>query len=1830
MAKKDERDIILDKDALINKNIFLKEYTNSEASYNEFINTIEEQFFTDKDKRLIITENLIGKVFDSVSLPADPLEGSSLKKSKEAVNALYSRTPPSADAEPIPRAAEPIPPAAAAAANKLTWAKDTNNQNDVIILFKHYINVEYNTLKNVYNNFKKIKKENGDFKLDIPANQTKILAISQSDYDKLKTPPEKTEKQFQSFIDNFEDFVKVVVEGKGKGKGEGDAAEAYIVIDKTKFTPDIFYARIIGGYSDFSSQIARELDKYKQRYLSGFIKTKQSLEDLVERSNPLRVNYYKTYNATEYTRETIKAIKKALRQMEAKMKKETDDKKLLLLNVIRAFQLSPDDNYTVNRLNSFMKGENSNIEITLKSQVGGAGDDKIIPDYLQTLRDWLKGYMSNDDYNKLTAYISNPSDVHLEELRNLSPSYREQKIQDFQNMANSIRDAMTLIVANIDKTFNEIKITEPKAETIESEIVKVMQILVDKLKGTLQTATEPKEQSLELHIKESIDNLVVQLTKLIKKIEPVAGLTTDTTADTVLSQDIIQTMGLLTDTLKDILGIIEKVSEEADINTDIKDTLQQLTIHFNTAVQNIVDNNFKDLVANVQAGIDLLKTTEITETLSNFANQLDKLLQSTLVGSVEFLVHLDIVEVLERLYEYISKIDKSEVDKYEADKEETLKQILKKVKETALSKPFDATKISEILGKQTSAIAGLSAILTAIQTKLTPEPTVMVELAEAAGPAAAAATGPEGAAEAAGPAAAATGPEGAAEGDGVAPPAAGPERAEAAVAAVTRPEAVLLQEQGEPFLPGPPTQRAELQSPGPSRSPSRQASLREDGELSAKPLELEEAAAPPATWRDNPLGLLPETPETPGTPGTLAMRPMLPAVPPPTKQAWGSRPHSAEPGARSLEPVGVVAASAEPVKWALRPEDIKPEDIKPEDIQNDVDIIKSILDKRTGNIDNFHEIINLSAGTTLLGKYIIGAFIIANVAESSESPDKDMYKLTSGIKLFKERLLLLASITSEKFNSEIQKFKKTILPYLNTAEYTILNNRIVINIDEISTNLKKIFPSFTNKDSTWRQLLENILNDTPLTSGVAGRRRHSLPGGNILTDDLDSMDGGAPITTPTGQALTPEKLKEMKEKISIFAKSINGLKENVKNIQSKFESYDAAVPIKQFKEINLDETELKVLNTFFSTIYPKIEAYSNIKTNRGEEKDYQTLGYPQLYINGNNENDVIQYIINNILGVGTRGSTSTSPLQKAALAARAAVLAAEAAAKAAEAGAAAAAGAAKAKAELETKITLLKESIYNYLKQKVDKQIDETIIELNIPKKDANTLLINILNKIPGDQTDYLADKAALTLYPERVVTKYDKFEKRNTIYTNDEYIALTEYFKKNGDVLKKDITAEADKIKATLQQNYNDIFTLLKPFESKQWFKDFKQNLLNLVENNKPDTPGITNTINIIVRDIVQDIDTLSSRIQQKAQIAEKMTKEELERAKLEQKKREYEAQKGFEVERAQAERAKAQAEIQKVEAAKQELATKQAEIKAKQGELDAAAAAAEKEAEAAEAAAEKPDKTQQAEATAKALALRNVAAARAAEADAYRNALAKRGGANSESRKTINKSFEDINNKIGKVVEEVTKVEKKITNISDPATSLALSGDRSIFNALYNKYLESKQRGDVGGDMRATEELMESLEANQLVPRTVLAINMRDKIIFIFATLFIRLFSLSVIEFMIEKGAIKNSNFAILGYLGLFTLVFIAFTLLVNLDMYRLRIVFNYINFHANAANVYTYLALLWVFGGVIYYVTYYLNKDAPLLNTTDETKVRLIYRIQVISLIIWLFLVLMVSIL
>lgn len=199
------------------------------------------------------------------------------------------------------------------------------------------------------------------------------------------------------------------------------------------------------------------------------------------------------------------------------------------------------------------------------------------------------------------------------------------------------------------------------------------------------------------------------------------------------------------------------------------------------------------------------------------------------------------------------------------------------------------------------------------------------------------------------------------------------------------------------------------------------------------------------------------------------------------------------------------------------------------------------------------------------------------------------------------------------------------------------------------------------------------------------------------------------------------------------------------------------------------------------------------------------------------------------------------------------------------------------------------------------------------------------------------------------------------------------------------------------------------------------------------------------------------------------------------------------------------------------------------------------------------------------------------------------------------------------------------------DPTSAVSSSamGEPGILSRIYNKYVERSQEYNQNPLIAATE-LTETLRSNNMLPHEVLKVTPIDKTIFIFITLFIRMLALSIVGYMIDRGTLKRMEWALAAFLTLYVGFFIAFVLLVNLDTYRLRIVFNYINFHTNSANVYSHLLSLIFFSILIYIIMWNINFPVPGIKVTaitDEEKAILTYRLEVLTMIVWLFLTILV---
>jgi hypothetical protein len=183
--------------------------------------------------------------------------------------------------------------------------------------------------------------------------------------------------------------------------------------------------------------------------------------------------------------------------------------------------------------------------------------------------------------------------------------------------------------------------------------------------------------------------------------------------------------------------------------------------------------------------------------------------------------------------------------------------------------------------------------------------------------------------------------------------------------------------------------------------------------------------------------------------------------------------------------------------------------------------------------------------------------------------------------------------------------------------------------------------------------------------------------------------------------------------------------------------------------------------------------------------------------------------------------------------------------------------------------------------------------------------------------------------------------------------------------------------------------------------------------------------------------------------------------------------------------------------------------------------------------------------------------------------------------------------------------------------------------------------------------EKLRKSIILNDLDPEIVLKVNIQDKAVFILLIFIIRTISIAIIELLIEYNIIKSLQYCVMIYAILYISILLIFIIFINLDAYKLRIIFNYLNTHANTSNVIIHFVLFSIFAFLVviiiqtddfinnagdildytYIYDYILNINYDKIfkgefkgefenNISPDEKIKLLYRIDIISMLIFIF--------
>jgi hypothetical protein len=215
-------------------------------------------------------------------------------------------------------------------------------------------------------------------------------------------------------------------------------------------------------------------------------------------------------------------------------------------------------------------------------------------------------------------------------------------------------------------------------------------------------------------------------------------------------------------------------------------------------------------------------------------------------------------------------------------------------------------------------------------------------------------------------------------------------------------------------------------------------------------------------------------------------------------------------------------------------------------------------------------------------------------------------------------------------------------------------------------------------------------------------------------------------------------------------------------------------------------------------------------------------------------------------------------------------------------------------------------------------------------------------------------------------------------------------------------------------------------------------------------------------------------------------------------------------------------------------------------------------------------------------------------------------------DTEKMISSDKKELNQELSAITEEgniITDTKDKIEN---------------IFSTIWNKYHIAKKKDNALND-EIEDNFYNAVKRNDLNPDKILELTQTDKIVFIVLIFVIRQISLLITETLINNNNIKSLFMILCCYLGTYIGLLVIMIIWVNMDNYKMRILFNFLNFHINNLGVYNHIFTLLLFTGIIYYYIY--STDSKVKETNYEKlseleKIEIKYKLDIITLIIFIF--------
>ena len=231
--------------------------------------------------------------------------------------------------------------------------------------------------------------------------------------------------------------------------------------------------------------------------------------------------------------------------------------------------------------------------------------------------------------------------------------------------------------------------------------------------------------------------------------------------------------------------------------------------------------------------------------------------------------------------------------------------------------------------------------------------------------------------------------------------------------------------------------------------------------------------------------------------------------------------------------------------------------------------------------------------------------------------------------------------------------------------------------------------------------------------------------------------------------------------------------------------------------------------------------------------------------------------------------------------------------------------------------------------------------------------------------------------------------------------------------------------------------------------------------------------------------------------------------------------------------------------------------------------------------------------------------------------------------------KKLQDKGNDIKKEIDEISvdlgrfKTKQFVT--ANPTRKIISNeiidkNDYNIFDKLLNSYEADYNNPKIPHQI--TDDLFYTkVKANNLDPEEELKITFNDKLMFIVVVYVLRLIASYMTYYMIEMSYSTTLSRSLYYYILCYILVFIIIVFIINFDTFFLRIFVNYLNMHINTLGITTHIFLMVVFVYIVYLLIININgyeREKSRLN--DSEKIKLKYKMDLLTMIIFVFICLL----